>query len=127
MRDNGADLENSQVEVDESSGTVDHRSSLTPDEQRRQQEALEKCKAFIKDGGAPAKMDAEALERARAVAKCMRDEGIAYPDPSPDAGDYGAGVTQLPEGVDGTDPKVQAALRKCDLQTGLVPLPQSSR
>jgi hypothetical protein len=127
MRDNGADLEKSQVEVDDSGGTEQYNTSMSPEDARKQKEALEKCKGFIKDGGAPRRMDTEALERARALAKCMRDAGVAYPDPSPDAGDYGAGVTQLPEGVDGNDPKVQAALRKCDTTPSLVPLPESTR
>lgn len=127
MRENGADLEKSQVSVDDSGGTERYNTSMSPEDARKQKEALEKCKGFIKDGGAPRKMDAEALERARALAKCMREAGVAYPDPSPDAGDYGAGVTQLPEGVDGNDPKVQAALQKCDTTPSLIPLPGSSR
>ncbi|MCG8914306.1 hypothetical protein L6E12_00650 [Actinokineospora sp. PR83] len=127
MRANGADLEDSKVEVDDTGGEERYDTSRSPQEQRAQQEALEKCKGLVRDGGAPEKMDAEALEKARAFAKCVREQGVDYPDPSPDAGDYGGNVTQLPEGVDGNDPRVQAALRTCGTSPNLVPLPGGTR
>jgi hypothetical protein len=49
--------------------------------------AQEACKQFAPDGGAPPKMSAEDLERARKMSQCMRDNGVpGFPDPDPDGG-----------------------------------------
>lgn len=47
--------------------------------------ALAACKKFLPDGGEPPKMDAAALEQARQMSKCMRENGVPnFPDPMPD-------------------------------------------
>jgi hypothetical protein len=49
--------------------------------------AQEACKQFAPNGGQMPKPSAEDLERARAMAKCMRENGIPnFPDPNPDGG-----------------------------------------
>jgi hypothetical protein len=49
--------------------------------------AMKACRTFLPDGGEPGKMDAEALEQARLMSKCMRENGIPdFPDPGPDGG-----------------------------------------
>jgi len=46
--------------------------------------AMETCKKFLPNGGEPPKMDAAALEQARQMAKCMRENGVPnFPDPGP--------------------------------------------
>lgn len=47
--------------------------------------AQEACKKYMPDGGAPHKPSAEDLQRTRAMAKCMRENGVPnFPDPEPD-------------------------------------------
>ncbi|MBP2320747.1 hypothetical protein JOF56_001132 [Kibdelosporangium banguiense] len=85
-------------------------------DQRKRQEALDKCRQFLPDGGQPKPMSAEALEQARQFAKCMRGLGVAYPDPDPNVGG-GAGTAPIPKEVDITDPAVRQKLNKCSAET----------
>jgi hypothetical protein len=49
--------------------------------------AQEACKQYMPNGGEMPKPSAEDLERARNMAKCMRENGIPnFPDPNPDGG-----------------------------------------
>jgi hypothetical protein len=49
--------------------------------------AMAACKRYLPNGGEPPKMDAQAMERARQVSKCMRENGVPdFPDPQPDGG-----------------------------------------
>ncbi|SNY30920.1 hypothetical protein [Paractinoplanes atraurantiacus] len=49
------------------------------------EKAMEACKAFAPNGGERLKPDAEMLEQARQMAKCMRENGVPnFPDPKPD-------------------------------------------
>jgi hypothetical protein len=49
--------------------------------------AQEACKQYMPNGGEMGKPSAEDLERARNMAKCMRENGIPnFPDPNPDGG-----------------------------------------
>jgi hypothetical protein len=44
--------------------------------------AMEACKKYAPNGGEPPKMDAAAIEQARQMAKCMRENGVPnFPDP----------------------------------------------
>lgn len=52
---------------------------------KKMEAAQEACKKFQPDGGVPHKMSAEDLQQARAMSKCMRDNGVPnFPDPDPD-------------------------------------------
>lgn len=106
MRENGlpkmADPkidENGEVQMDLDAGGVDPAKVKA---------AEEKCKKLLPNGGQPKKMDPERLEKLRAFARCMRDNGLPdFPDP-----------TENGMQVDGnkfppTDPKVKAAEQKC--------------
>jgi hypothetical protein len=49
--------------------------------------AMQACKRYLPHGGEPPKLDARALEQARQMAKCMRENGVPdFPDPQPDGG-----------------------------------------
>jgi hypothetical protein len=49
--------------------------------------AMKTCRTFLPHGGEPGKMDPQALEQARKMSKCMRENGIPnFPDPGPDGG-----------------------------------------
>lgn len=83
-----------------------------PADEAAEQAALEKCREFLPDGGNPTPMSAEQLEQQRAIAACMREAGVPYPDPDPqDAA--GPGSQPIPSGVDLNDPAVLAKLQKC--------------
>ncbi|HEV8173805.1 MAG TPA: hypothetical protein VGP91_09155 [Actinoplanes sp.] len=45
--------------------------------------AMEACKKYMPGGGEPGKLDPQALEQARQMAKCMREHGVPnFPDPN---------------------------------------------
>ncbi|HEX5199831.1 MAG TPA: hypothetical protein VFW27_07805 [Actinoplanes sp.] len=49
--------------------------------------AHEACKKYMPNGGNPPKLSAEDLQRARDMAKCMRENGVPkFPDPDPNGG-----------------------------------------
>jgi hypothetical protein len=120
MRENGADGGTS-LDGNGSNGTVSP-GTRSPDEQRRQAEALEKCGKYLPDGGKPKPLTPEALEQGRKFAKCMREQGIAFPDPDPNTGGYqaqpGAVVEPVPPGVNVDDPAVRAKYDKCSQAAG---------
>jgi hypothetical protein len=73
--------------------------------------ALEACKKFMPNGGEPPKLDAAAIERARQMAKCMRENGVPdFPDPSADGG---IRFDARKGGVGPGDPAFEAAEKKC--------------
>ncbi|HEU4349421.1 MAG TPA: hypothetical protein VFR35_16720 [Actinoplanes sp.] len=73
--------------------------------------AMEACRKFLPNGGEPPKLDAEALEQARQMAKCMRENGVpGFPDPGAN------GEIQLDAGKLGMgpgDPTFDAAEKAC--------------
>jgi hypothetical protein len=83
---------------------------------------MAKCGHFLPDGGKPQPLSPEALEQGRKFAKCMRDEGIAFPDPDPNGGGYqaqpGAVAEPVPPGVNINDPAVRAKYDKCGRAAG---------
>nr|WP_221375412.1 hypothetical protein [Actinoplanes polyasparticus] len=85
-------------------------------ELKKMDAAIEKCRDLIPGGagGEPQKVSAEDLERARALSKCMRENGMPdFPDPDPETG----AVALSEETVDVK--KMAAAGEKCG---GVVPL-----
>ncbi|WP_158882713.1 hypothetical protein [Amycolatopsis anabasis] len=121
MKANGVDLDSAKVEDSakgSNNGETKQQGGPPGGDSGKRAEALGRCKHLLPDGGAPQPLNADDLERARALAKCMRANGIAYPDPDPNAPGYGAGVTKLPDGVDAKDPVVREKLDHCAKETG---------
>jgi hypothetical protein len=61
------------------------RIAVPPGQDRTKVDAaMEACKKFLPNGGEPPEMDAAAIEQARQMAKCMRENGVPnFPDPGP--------------------------------------------
>ncbi|MFG1605121.1 hypothetical protein [Actinoplanes sp. NPDC049265] len=77
---------------------------------KKMEAASEKCLPLLPAdvGGAPQKMTPEDLAKARAQAKCMRENGVPdYPDPDPETG-----AIALPEKQMDVS-KLQSAGKKC--------------
>jgi hypothetical protein len=56
-----------------------------PVDPKKVDEAMQKCKQYLPNGGQPPKISAEELEKERKYAKCMRENGVPdFPDPNPD-------------------------------------------
>lgn len=82
--------------------------------------AMEKCKQYSPNGGEPPQLDAEAVDRQRKFAQCMRENGVPdFPDPE---GDTGGGGSQL-QGVDTNSEAFKSAQKKCEQ---LVPRPSGT-
>ncbi|MEU4192418.1 hypothetical protein AB0E69_10990 [Kribbella sp. NPDC026611] len=76
--------------------------------------AMAKCKDLLPGGGTAGKIDPQQIEKNRALAKCMRQNGVPnYPDPGPDGG------IKI-EGVDPNSTAFKSAQQKCqkDLPPG---------
>jgi hypothetical protein len=115
MRDNGAELQSQEIPNDGSGQGTAQQGNQPQVDQERQRVAHEKCRQHLPDGGNPKPMNPEQLEQARKFAKCMRDEGVQYPDPKPEDG--GDGAARVPDGVDVDDPVVKEKLRRCTAKT----------
>jgi hypothetical protein len=73
--------------------------------------AMEACKKFMPGGGETGKLDPEALEQARQMAKCMREHGVPnFPDPNAN-GQIQIDGNKL--GVGPGDPTFDAAEKAC--------------
>jgi len=73
-------------------------------------EAMEACKGFLEGGTRTETSDPADLDKYKAFAKCMRENGLPdFPDPKPgsDEGMFGAGV-------DRNSPAFQTASQKCN-------------
>lgn len=72
------------------------------------EQANEKCREYLPNGGQPEQMTPEDLKKFQAYAKCMRENGVSkFPDPDSDGG---------PPRLDGIDPEsseVKAANEQC--------------
>jgi hypothetical protein len=74
------------------------------------EEAEKKCKQFMPNGGQPQKASPEAIEGARKMAQCMRENGFPdFPDPDENGG---ISIKGGP-GMDPKDPKFEEAQKKC--------------
>ena len=112
MKDNGVDIDT----PDEEGGTRSQGTS-SPGDRGRYEEALDKCRKFMPEGGANERPSEEDLRKAVEFAKCMRGKGVNYPDPNPNE-NLGGGVARIPDGVDGNDPAVREKMRDCFRDTG---------
>lgn len=72
--------------------------------------ATQACKQYMPNGGEPPKLDPAQLEKNRAYAKCMRENGFPdFPDPDPESG----GIALNGDQFDPRDPEFQAADKAC--------------
>ena len=110
MRDNGVDMPDPQF----SAGRVTQRMDkpTNPDVMRKAEQACAKYRAQIK---APDMSDAQKEEFKKAAlanARCMREHGIDFPDPTFDA-NGGAQVRLEGKRLNPDSPKFQAAQKAC--------------
>ncbi len=107
LRDNGVDIPDDAL--NQGPGAIDLQSQEV-------QDALKACESKLPNmgGEGPGGAMSEAQQsQFIALAECMRDEGIDFPDPKFDANgnlDLGALTSS---GINPSDPKVQAALQAC--------------
>ncbi|GIE87912.1 hypothetical protein [Actinoplanes regularis] len=75
------------------------------------EEAQQACRQFAPNRDNAPKLSAEDLEKARQMAKCMRENGVPnFPDPQPDGGIHLDSKMNL----DPESPTFKAAEQKCD-------------
>lgn len=82
MREHGIDLPDPQpgggpIHIEGKPGDVDRDTMRA---------AMQACRSLMPNGGQPPKLSPEDLEKARAMAACMREHGVDMPDPDPDTG-----------------------------------------
>lgn len=106
-------------------GGVILRGPRSGDDPGAQERAVEKCEKYLRDVPPPKLSEEQktamrdgALEHAR----CMRGEGIGFPDPTFD--DNGGITVRVGDGFDPADPRVRKAEKKCQK---LLPRPGGER
>ena len=73
--------------------------------------AMRACQRYLPNGGEPPKLDARALDLARQMSKCMRENGVRdFPDPQADGGVV---VDGRKLGTGPGDPVFDAAEKAC--------------
>lgn len=107
MRANGVDMADPK---DDGSGAGGVGISVDSEaEKQTVDKANEKCKHLMPNGGEPEQPTAEDLDRARAMAKCLREHGIDVKEPTMDS----PGIS-VEAGSGGNDPdKVNKAMEAC--------------
>jgi hypothetical protein len=107
LRDNGVDVPDDGLS--HGPGAIDLQSQQV-------QDALKACEDSAPNlggDGPSGPMSAEQQAQFMALAECMRDEGIDFPDPTFDA-DGNLDVSAMKGGeISPSDPEVQAAFRGC--------------
>lgn len=120
MRDNGVDMPDPEPGGGIRIGGPGQ--GLNPGDPRLQQ-AMEKCRQFMPNGGEPVKLSPEQLEQARKFAACMREHGIDFPDPDPNSG-----AIRINRGDGRINPEseqFQAAMKACESQRPMLRSPGS--
>ncbi|HEY3262274.1 MAG TPA: hypothetical protein VGJ95_18745 [Pseudonocardiaceae bacterium] len=120
MREHGVDM----PDPEPGGGPVQLRGGPGDVDMSKMQAAMQACRSFLPNGGEPRQLSPEDLEKARAMAECMREHGVDVPDPDPDQG--GLRIEARGGGGDGAAPpdqdKLRAALEACrHLGPGLGP------
>ncbi len=112
MRDEGIDLPD--PEPGDETGKTALRFAYEDKDKNEIGPAMEKCNEYLPQGGERKPRTPEQIEQARALAVCMRENGVpSWPDPDPD------GEFSTDAGIDKTDPALRTALDKCrNLQEG---------
>jgi hypothetical protein len=105
MRENGVDM----ADPDPSGGGGGGISVGSEAEKDKVDKANAKCKHLMPNGGEPEKPTAEDLDRARQMAKCLREHGIEIKEPTMDE----PGIS-VDAGNGGNDPdELDKAMKAC--------------
>jgi hypothetical protein len=131
MRDHGVEMADPEIGDDGSftiTATADAAAGTGPADPGFAT-ANEECQQYLDgviNGGdreAPSAEEIAKIQRqALKVARCMRAEGLDFPDPQFDTGSGGGGMVMIGgpgESIDPTDPTVQAAMEKCQKAAGM--------
>jgi hypothetical protein len=79
MRENGVDM-------DDFEAGAGARVAIRADD-KKTNEAMQKCRQYLPNGGEPPKLSPEDIEKMRQFAQCMRENGVPdFPDPDPETG-----------------------------------------
>ncbi|KUJ48130.1 hypothetical protein [Micromonospora maris] len=101
MRENGVEM----PDPVEGGGAVTFDGSV---DRSKVEPAMEKCRKLLPNGGEAPRLNAEQLEQMRAMAKCLRENGVPeFPDPAPD------GRIQIDRSQFSDLETFQAATEKC--------------
>jgi hypothetical protein len=116
MRDNGIDMPDPQTDGEGRvlfGGPGAGEEGGTPPDREKFDAAQQACKQYLPNGGEPPKMDPADVEKVRAYARCMRENGVPdFPDPQPDGGlRIEAGPNT---GIDPRGEAFQASEKKCE-------------
>lgn len=110
MRDNGVDMPDPQP-----GGPVRIGAGANRGDRDAMEKAMEACRSLMPNGGKPPELSPEDLEKARAMAACMREHGVDVPDPDPAGGGgirirRGAGEDGAPQVDEGA---LEEAMQAC--------------
>jgi hypothetical protein len=124
MREHGIDMPDPEYETDEDGRTMIGITGGAPGtlDKDKFADADEACKSFLSavmEGGGPVQMSPEDEEKLLQFARCMREQGIDFPDPGAGGMVFEIGPSGPKGGIDPSDPDFQAAQEVCgDLLPG---------
>lgn len=104
MRENGVDM----PDPEPGGGVRIGAPGMEPEVMER---AMAACRELMPNGGEPPQLSPEDLEKARAMAACLREHGVDVPDPDPSGG--GGVRVHLGEGGEPDREKLDAAMAAC--------------
>jgi hypothetical protein len=106
MRENGVDMADPDTSGEGGGIGISVNGA---EEKAKVDKANEACKQFMPNGGEPPEMTAEDLDKARDLAKCLREHGIDVKEPTMEDPGLSVGA-----GEGGNDPeKVNKAMEEC--------------
>jgi hypothetical protein len=116
MREHGVDMPDPEINDDGSMGVMIGGGEDGPVDKSKLDAANQACRAYAPNGGEHRPPDPAMQEKMRALAKCMRANGVPnFPDPSADGGI----AIQQDSGIDPMDPQFQATQKKCQMEAGM--------
>lgn len=107
MREQGLDFPDPQAPA---ADAVAAAPAVKIEDAAKFEAAMTACRQFMPNGGEVRQPSAEDLALLRAFAKCMREQGLDYPDPVVDGNGVGEARAIVPEDMD----KLTAAQKICD-------------
>ncbi|GAA0800498.1 hypothetical protein [Spirilliplanes yamanashiensis] len=110
MRDNGVDIEDAEdgrIAVRAAEPGSGGKPGGKPG--GKVEAAMEKCRSLLPNGGVPPELSPEDVEKMRAMARCMRANGVpGFPDPDP-----ATGVLRFGEDGDADPEAMRRAAEAC--------------
>ena len=104
MRQHGINMADPKLSAGDRVGSL-LPEGVSPDDPKFKA-AQQACQQYLPNGGQPPKVSPQQQQQMLAFARCMRQQGIDMPDPTP-----GGGLDM--RGVDSDTPKFQAAQQAC--------------